>query len=161
MRYLKLAIAPTILYLLLTWNFELTNIVLGVLLGVGIALLIRPDRGDFNIKRLPVAIYASIRYLVIIFYDLLVSGIQVAGIVLRPSLPVQPGIIAIPSGTDSELATALSAHAITLTPGELVVEIGEHGVMYTHTLDATHPEEDAREAQTLRRGLLDKMFALV
>ena len=159
MRYFNLAVALATLYLLLTWNFEPVNILLGLLLGLGIAVLIRPERGAFDIKRLPGTIYASIRYLVIIFYDLLVSGFQVAGIVLRPSLPVQPGIIAIPSGSESELATALSAHAITLTPGELVVEIGDHGVMYTHTLDATHPEEDAREAQTLRRDLLDKIFA--
>ena len=159
MRYFKLAVALTILYLLLTWNFEPANILLGLLLGLGITMLLRPKRSVFDIKRLPGAIYASIRYFFIIFYDLLVSGIQVAGIVLRPSLPVQPRIIAIHSGSESELATALSAHAITLTPGELVVEIGDHGVMYTHILDASHPEEDTKEAQTLRRNLLEKIIS--
>ena len=35
------------------------------------------------------------------------------------------------------MATALSAHAVSLTPGELVVEIDDEGVMYTHCLDAS------------------------
>ncbi len=159
MRYLSLTFILTACYLLLTWNFELANIIIGLLVGFGIALLIRPHSGEFDIKRLPVAAYASVSYVVIIFYDLLVSGIQVGSIVLRPSLPIKPGIIAIPSGSESELATALSAHAITLTPGELVVEIGDDGVMYTHTLDASHPDKDARAAQDLRRKLLEKIFA--
>ena len=158
MRYLNMAIALAILYLLLTWNFEFVNLVVGLLLGLGVALLLHPQRGDFDLRRLPGAFYAAIRYLILVFYDLLVSGFQVAGIVLRPSLPIHPGIVAVPSGSESELATALSAHAITLTPGELVVEIGEQGVMYTHMLDATHPEEDAREAQDLRRNLLEKII---
>lgn len=159
MPYLSLTLGLALIYLLLTWNFEVANIIASLILGFGIALLIKPKRGSLHIKRLPGALYASILYVLIIFYDLLVSGIQVASIVLRPSLPIRPGIIAVPSGTKSELATALSAHAITLTPGELVVEIGDDGIMYTHTLDATHPEEDIREAQDLRRNLLEKIVA--
>jgi multicomponent Na+:H+ antiporter subunit E len=71
---------------------------------------------------------------------------------------VKPGIIAIPSDCDSELATALSAHAITLAPGEMIVEIGKDGTMYAHALDATRAAEYVQEAQDLRRGLLRKIF---
>ena len=56
------------------------------------------------------------------------------------------------------MATALSAHAITLAPGEMVVEIGEGGVMYTHTLDASQAADYVAEAQDLRRELLRKIF---
>ena len=88
-----------------------------------------------------------------------ISGLVAARLVLDPALPVKPGIVAIPSGCDSELATALSAHAITLAPGEMVVEIGEGGVMYTHALDATLASEYVDEAQRLRLDLLRKVAA--
>jgi multicomponent Na+:H+ antiporter subunit E len=91
-------------------------------------------------------------------WELIVSGLQVAHIVLSPSLPIKPGIIAIPSGTDSDLATALSAHAITVTPGELVVEISDDGVMYTHVLDVTMSEAARLNAQEQRRNLLSKIL---
>ena len=83
----------------------------------------------------------------------------VARIVLDPKLPIQPGIVAIHSGCKSELATALSAHAISITPGELVLGIDDKGVLYTHCLDATHAAQYATEAQALRRNLLSKIFA--
>ncbi len=156
-KYLNMTIGLATLYLLLTWNLELTNIIMGLIIGFGIALLLRPSGGNIDLKRLPVMVFSAAVYIIMIFWDLLLSGFQVAGIVLRPSLPVKPGIVAIPSGSESDLATALSAHAITLTPGELVVEIGDHGVMYTHTLNATHPEEDTRAAQEMRRNLLEKI----
>ena len=73
---------------------------------------------------------------------MLSGGLFVARIILRRELQIDPGIIAVPSGCDSELASALSAHAISLSPGELVVEIDELGVMYTHALDITRSEEN-------------------
>jgi multicomponent Na+:H+ antiporter subunit E len=78
--------------------------------------------------------------------------------VLNPRLPLRQGIIAIPSGCQSELGTALSAHAITLTPGEMVVEIDADGVMYTHALDVSAAETAVLDAQTQRRDLLAKIF---
>ena len=99
-----------------------------------------------------------LRYVLVLVYDLIVSGIQVARIVLNPSLPIKPGIVAIHSTCWSEDATALNAHAITLTPGELVVEMSEDGTMYTHCLDASKSEEVLEQAQTMRVELLEKIF---
>jgi multicomponent Na+:H+ antiporter subunit E len=107
---------------------------------------------------MPWALLALGRYLYIVVLDVVKGGLVTARLVLDPALPIKPGIIAIPSGCDSELATALSAHAITLAPGEMVVEIGEDGVMYTHVLDATQAAGYVAEAQYLRRELLRKIF---
>jgi multicomponent Na+:H+ antiporter subunit E len=101
---------------------------------------------------------ALARYLFVVATDAIKSGLVAARLVLDPALPVKPGIITIPSGCESELATALSAHAITLAPGEMVIEIGEDGAMYTHTLDATQAADYVAEAQHLRRELLRKIF---
>ena len=147
-----------LVYLALTANLELGNVVLGLLVATGLTSLMRPPRGTFELKRLPGAVLALGRYLFVVILDAIKSGLVAARLVLNPALPVKPGIIAIPSDCDSELATALSAHAITLAPGEMVVEIGKDGTMYAHALDATRAADYVEEAQALRRGLLRKIF---
>jgi multicomponent Na+:H+ antiporter subunit E len=147
-----------LVYLALTANLELSNLILGLLMATGLTLLLRPPRGTFKLRRVPGALLALVRYLFVVISDAIKSGLVAARLLLDPDLPVKPGIIAIPSGCDSELATALSAHAITLAPGEMVVEIDENGVMYTHALDATRAAEYVSEAQHLRQELLRKIF---
>jgi multicomponent Na+:H+ antiporter subunit E len=147
-----------LVYLALTANLELGNVVLGLLVATGLTLLLRPPRGTFELRRLPGALVALGRYIFVVLIDAIKSGLVAARLVLDPALPVKPGIIAIPSDCDSELATALSAHAITLAPGEMVVEIGKDGTMYAHALDATRAEEYVEEAQRLRRELLSRIF---
>ncbi|MBE2220734.1 MAG: Na+/H+ antiporter subunit E [Anaerolineae bacterium] len=148
----------TLIYLVLTSNFTLNNIVAGMVVAVIVLLLFRPQSGNLAWKRLPTAVLASIKYIIRLMVDLLVSGIQVARIVLSPSMPINPGIIAIPTRCESDLSRALSAHAITLTPGEMVVEISEDGIMYTHMLDVTDADEHVREAQEMRETMLKKIF---
>lgn len=159
MHYLTFIIPVWLLYLLLTGNWAVNNLVTGLILAGLVVLLVRPAKRPFAWKRFPDALLASGIYLVQLLWDLLVSGIQVARIVLSPSLPINPGIVAIPSQCETDLGVALSAHAITLTPGELVVEIDEAGIMYTHMLDASNPDEMVAEAQQMRRDLLSRIFA--
>ena len=147
-----------LMYLALTANLEVSNLVLGLLIAGGLTLLMRPRRGRINLRRLPRAVLAVGHYALIVVYDAIKSGLAMARIILDPALPIKPGIIAIPSGCSSELATALSAHSITLAPGEMVIEISEDGVMYTHTMDVTHAAEYVADAQRLRRELLGDIF---
>ena len=158
MRYLPFILFLTVIYLLLTSNMEWLNIVVGVLIAAGITLLLRPEVKLLSWRRVPRAILASIQYLGILAYDIIKGGIMVAKLVWSPKLKIQPAIVAIPSGCDSELATALSAHATSVAPGELVVEIDEDGVMYTHILDVTHSSEYKDQAQLIRRDLLSKII---
>ncbi len=159
MHYIRTILILLVIYLALTGNLQLSNIVLGILVAAVAALLLPPRPGRIDVRRLPAALWATIRYIAILAADVVRSGIGVARIVLDPKLPIQPGIVAIHSGCKSELATALSAHAISITPGELVLGIDDKGVLYTHCLDATHAAQYATEAQALRRNLLSKIFA--
>jgi multicomponent Na+:H+ antiporter subunit E len=147
-----------VVYVALTANWEVGNLVLGLLIAVGLTLLLRPEPRTIDPRRLPTAFLALMRYLIVVIYDMFASGLRVARILLDPALPIKPGIIAIPTGCASELATALSAHSITLAPGEMVIEIDEPGVMYVHALDATRAEEYVAGAQQLRQDLLRRIF---
>lgn len=151
-------VALLLTYIALTGNLELENVIVGLLVAVGLARLLAPSRSGFELRRLPRALLALSRYVIVVFYDVVKSGLVVARLVLDPDLPVEAGIITIPSGCDSELATALSAHAITLAPGEMVVEIGPGGEMYTHTLDVSRAAAHIADAQELRRDLLRDIF---
>ena len=158
MRYVWPVFFLTLIYLVLTANVALNNIVMGILIAVMVMVLLRSTPHELAWNRMGTAVRASIRYIFLLMWDLLVSGIQVARIVLTPTLPIHPGIVAIPTNCESDLSRALSAHAITLTPGELVVEISEEGVMYTHMLDVTDADQDVQAAQALRENMLGKIF---
>lgn len=158
MYYVRPIILLTLAYLAFTANLELLNVLAGVIVASLVVLLIRPQPRKVSWRQFPRAAFSLGRYVLLLVYELVVSGIQVARILLNPSLPISPGIIAIHSDCRSEMATALNAHAITLTPGELVVEMSEDGVMYTHCLDATQSEEVVEQAQTMRVELLEKIF---
>jgi multicomponent Na+:H+ antiporter subunit E len=158
MNYIGATFLLWIIYLGLTMNFDLNNIIMGGIVAGGVTALMRPKQAKVDIKRLPVALFAIIKYTGILLVDMFLSGVQVAGIVFHPRLPIKPGIIAIQSLSESELSEALSAHAITVTPGEIVIEIDEHGNMYTHCLIATESEKKAADAQKLRINLLQKIF---
>lgn len=158
MYYLRPVVLLTLAYLALTANLELLNVIAGLIIATSVVLLIRPKPHKVTWRQAPRSALAFGRYILVLIYDLVVSGIQVARIVLDPALPIKPGIIAIPSKCRSEMASALNAHAITLTPGEAVVETSEDGVMYTHCLDAARSEEVVDQAQRMRVDLLEKIF---
>ena len=155
--YLRAIIGLTAVYLALTSNLALNNIVLGVVVSALIMLILRPPTRSVRWQQSPQAVLAAIRYGFVLIYDLVISGVQVARLVLDPNLPLQQGNIAIPTECESETARALSAHAITVTPGEMVVEMDRQGTMYTHVLDASHAEEDIAEAQAMRDEMLAKI----
>lgn len=159
MTLLRSTFLLTAVYIALTANLQLSNILTGVLLSLFIILLMRPAglRTDIKWRFSAAGILAFIRYILILISDLIVSGIEVARLVLNPDLPIRQGDIAIPTSCESGVAQALSAHAITVTPGELVVEIGEDGTMYTHVLDTAKAEEGTRQAQEMREELLEKI----
>ncbi len=156
--YIRWVLLLALVYLALTSNLELSNIVVALLLATGVVLLVRPAQRPTELRRFGRSMVALALYSANLIRDLIVSGIQVARIVLSPSLPIRPGIIAIPAETETELGLALITHAVTLTPGELVVEIDDDHVMYTHALDATRAEAHVKEALELQHELLKDIF---
>lgn len=158
MHYLTVTLLLLFVYLELSFNLEFSNLVVGLFIASFITFLVRPRSGPIEWSRLPASIWALVKYLAILAYDLIKSGILVARLVLTPKMRLRQGIVAIPAECDSELGTALSAHAITITPGESVVEMDDEGVMYTHCLDVTEADKYMAEAQKMRKDLLEKIF---
>jgi multicomponent Na+:H+ antiporter subunit E len=157
MRYFRTILLSSLLYLAVTANLEWINLVVAGLVGAAIAVLLRPERHPVDPRRVPGAVWAILRYALILARDILKNGLITARIVLDPALPIQPGIVAIPAETKTDFGTALNAHAITVTPGQLVMEIDEKGTMYTHCLDVTWGEKSVVESQRVFRDLMDNI----
>lgn len=98
-------------------------------------------------SRLPRQLVSLIIYTVLSFIEITRSSFDVARRVLDPKLPLKPGIVAVPTQDDAqdEIIAALSAHAITITPGQLAVEFDGAKTMYIHCLDIASAETADRE----------------
>ena len=76
-------------------------------------------------------------------YELVVSAVRVAIVVMRPDLSsaVRPAIIAVPLSVKSDAEITLLANMITLTPGTLSVDVAaDKSVLYVHALDMADKE---------------------
>ena len=159
MRQIQTAIPIFLIYLAFSGSLTWPNLVIGMLAALLVSVLLpRVSTPVFPLKRLPVFLWSLLRYLFVVIADILKGAVSTARIVLDPRLPINPGIIRIHSGSKTELGSALSAHAISLSPGELVVEMDAKGDLFVHCLDVDNSAEYAAEAQALRRNLLSSMF---
>jgi len=109
-----------------------------------------------QLSRLPRQLFNLIVYTILSFIEIARSSFDVARRVLDPRLPLKPGIVAVPTQDEAqdEIIAALSAHAITITPGQLAVEFDDAKTMYIHCLDiesaATADQEQAARLERLR-----------
>ncbi len=136
------------------------NLLLGYIFGI-MVVGATGFRGDsFRLKNPPRQLYNLLVYTLYMASEVLMAGIDVARIILSPSLPIKPGLSRVDTqdSTQSELISATSAHGITITPGELVVDFdeGPDGVtMIVHSLniEASAQQLDADQQTRLRRIL--------
>lgn len=153
---LILAIPLALGWTIYTAQLSVGNIILGyvfsfiVLVAVGV-------RGDtFNIRNLPRQVFYVIAYTLFLSREVLISGLQVARITLMPSLPIEPGMTHINTQdkTENPVISAISAHGITITPGELVVDFGETSsdglLMVIHSLNITNSASKLDNDQSTR-----------
>lgn len=138
----------------------------GFAIGYGIALILgvlvaRGRRLYIDPVKFPVQFLTLFLYTLYMLLQILLAGIDVALRVMGVR-PLRPGIIAVPvQSTDPdenmrEVIAGLSAHSITITPGELVLSYNEdRTVMYVHALDVEYsaPKVDDDQSRRLKQLL--------
>lgn len=155
-----LSIPLAFLWMIVTASISLGSFTVGYLIGVAVLLLVHSDSKVFHWRRLPGQVIAFAIYVVTLARDVVMSSVDVAWRVLQPQMPLNPGIIAISTqDTDEdEVVAAFSAHGITLTPGELVLDFDGSRTMYVHCLDVDASTQNAPPAQTKRLRLLKQIL---
>jgi multicomponent Na+:H+ antiporter subunit E len=147
-RQLPLLVALVLLWVFLWDQVTVLTVVSGMVLAIGVtrALYLPPVllSGRFNPWR---ALLLGLRMM----FDVTVASLQVAVLAMNPRWKPMNSIIAVQLLTRSDLVTTLTAEAITVVPGTVVVDIDrERGLLYLHAL-GTRTEADLRR---VRRDVL-------
>ena len=92
------------------------------------------------------------------FFELVISNVRIALLVLRREIRVRPVILAVPVETESEEELAILSDLITLTPGTLSLDVNEDGkTLMVHVLSASDPQ---KVRQQIREGLARRVRRL-
>jgi multisubunit Na+/H+ antiporter MnhE subunit len=150
---LLLAVFPALGWVILTQQVNLAGLLIGYVIGAGLVgmMMTRTER-RFNPRSLPRQAFGLLVYIVVLLWDIWNSGIDVLFRVIGMR-PVNPGILRVSVQDESEIVAGLSAHGITITPGQLVVDFDEQqGVVYVHCLDveANIPKIEQEQSRRLK-----------
>ena len=127
-----------------TGSFSAQNLLFGYVVGALALLVIREQTGAVGYLRRTRRIVSLAGLFV---YELLLSGLRVAKIVLTPGrMPLNPAIVGYPLRVTRDFEITMLANLITLTPGTLSVDVSDdRRTLYIHALDAPDPEAMRRE----------------
>ncbi len=126
------------------------GLAIGALLVVGL-----PNRDLTRLDALrPIAL---IRYLAYYAWLVVSANAVVAWEIITPGSRVREGIVAVPIEGASDAVVSLLAHAISGTPGTLIIDIdrGETTVLYVHVLHLHDVEQVRRDVFDLERRLVE------
>jgi multicomponent Na+:H+ antiporter subunit E len=156
---LILAVPMAVVWMIVTSSVTPGSFSVGFLLGFAILFAMKGRDVQIKPRRLPDQLAALTVYTITLGRDIWLSSVDVAKRVLDPSMPLQPGIITVytQDEDESDFTAAFSAHGITITPGELVVDFDGSRTMYVHCLDAEASARNAAPAQAKRLKLLRRI----
>jgi multicomponent Na+:H+ antiporter subunit E len=138
-------IVLALVWVTITDTFTLLGLLFGVVLGA-VALWLVRDRMQSPV--LARKARQAISLAVLFIYELTLSAIRVAILVLTPNLKEQlkPAIIAFPLTAKSDEEITLLANLITLTPGTLSVDVSEdRKTLYVHAIGMDSKERLIRD----------------
>lgn len=137
-RAIPLIVLSFTIYIVFTGSVRLYDIVTGVLVALTIGLITANLVVENPLKALdPRRLGWLIAYA---FHYFLVSEVKAHLDVIRraldPRMPINPGIVRVPYGVESDYGEALVACSITNTPGTVVVDVSrDRRIFYVHWID--------------------------
>jgi multicomponent Na+:H+ antiporter subunit E len=136
------------IWYVLSGKLDVLHFGTGVVTAIVIALTYRavPDTTRLRLGRL-------VLYLPWLLWQIIISNLRVARVVLSPTMPIRPTFISQPPGVTGDRALTLLGASVTLTPGTLTVDIRRNEI-FVHALDA-------QSADDMREGLMASRVARV
>lgn len=123
------------LWLLLTNTLNYQELCVGVFISFVIAVFSHELYIKLGFPSLtPKRFVFFVLYIFILFYEIVKANIDVASRVIRPSLPISPGVVIIKTELKSDIAKTILANSITLTPGTFTLDIQEDKLLI-HWID--------------------------
>lgn len=142
----SLLIGLAVVWLLFTATVDPTELILGVVVVVLVAFFLRSQATLFGGIKLGVrAIVLAPVYIGLFVWKLVLANLDVARRVLSPRIPLNPGVVAVPTELRSSIGKLVLANSITLTPGTLTLDV-EKDVLYVHWIDVQGEGTDEARA---------------
>lgn len=134
-----LSLTLTIVWVLLVNDFSTGSFALGILIGIAVPKLLAsywPNRP--KIGNVPM----MIEYALIVLWDILISNIQVAYLVLfRRGRSLRSKLVIVPLDLTAPEAITALAGTITMTPGTLSADLSADGkALLVHCLETDDPD---------------------
>lgn len=144
MKIIVTFISILLIYLLLA-GFYVDELILGsvisaVLTGILVKTVDYSIDGLFPIK----LVKYIVLYIPVFIYQLILANLDVARRVLSPKIPLNPGIVKVPTNIKSDLGKLTLANSITLTPGTLSLDVTEDAVL-VHTVEVKGDTEEQKQ----------------
>jgi len=89
-------------------------------------------RESFSYKQI-IEAWRFIKYIPWLLWQIILSNIHVAGLVLSPKMPIEPHMIRIKVRLKKDISIVTYANSITLTPGTITADITD-GEFYIHCI---------------------------
>lgn len=152
-----LSVVVALVWVALANSLSPGTLLLGAALGVAIPLYTRRYRPARVTIRRPGRILG---YLAIVAWDILVSNVQVAGLILFRSGPALRSVfVSVPLDLTTPEAVAVLTGTITLTPGTVSADLSADGrAVLVHCLDAADPDAVVRQIKTRYERRLKDIF---
>lgn len=116
--------------------FDAFHISLGIISCIIVTFVSRDHlsrRKDFTFSHAIQAV-RFIKYIPWLLYQIVLSNIHVARLVISPRMPIDPQIIRFKSKLKRDVSLVTFANSITLTPGTITADIRE-GEFYVHCIN--------------------------
>ncbi len=142
-------------WLLLQHSVEPVHVLSAVLIGIVIPRLLH----DFLPRPSKIKVLPAVRLTRFVLWDILMSNIAVAKLVLGPMSRPQPAWVAVPLTLTHPTAISLLAAIITTTPGTVSCTVDEEQhVILVHALDCSDPAQMAIDIKDRYEVLLLAIF---
>ncbi|WP_330440222.1 Na+/H+ antiporter subunit E [Micromonospora sp. NBC_00821] len=140
-------------WLVLVWNLlwgdiNWANLVGGLLVGAAVLVFFPLPEVSFGGRLRPLALLVFAGRFAV---ELVSASLHVARIAVQPGYRPRGAVISVRLRVSTDLNLALTAEAVSLVPGTLILEVDrDSGTLYLHVLDTHGPGDlDVARARTL------------
>lgn len=120
-------------------NFHLATFIVGYLLAWTSTTMFKVISAY---KPYRMNVWEGIKLLFVFLKEMIIANLQIAYIIITPSMNIRPGLIEYPLDIRNDGAIVLLANMISLTPGTLSVDISpDRKFIYVHAMVMETPDQ--------------------
>ncbi len=158
-KFISLSLIMFIIWVLMA-GISTNELILGAIVCITLSYVLTNYMNiEFDLFQIPKIVVFLVTYIPTLFIELVKANIDVAKRVLNPSLPINPGIVKVPTEIKNEYGKLILANSITLTPGTISID-ADDDCIYVHCIDVKGktPEDHQSNISLKFEAILRRTF---